>query len=116
MNRDPWDEKTAVIVITTGGVKRCACLAASIVPLYVGMATHEQAGTAVHGQSTPSSRRAASLPPRRNREQWDKPNGGHCYSGWLFVGSSSRYGNDSLGDEIALEPAAHGELLLQNPS
>jgi alpha,alpha-trehalase len=75
--------------------------AASIVPLYVGMATHEQAerlSDAVKARLlTPGGILATEY---ETGEQWDKPNGWAPLQ-WMAIQGFKQYGNDSLGDEIA---------------
>ena len=75
--------------------------AASIVPLYVGMVTHEQAdriAVAVRERLlTPGGMMATEY---ETGEQWDKPNGWAPLQ-WMAIQGFKLYGNDSLGDEIA---------------
>ncbi len=75
--------------------------AASIVPLYVGMATHEQAerlSDAVKARLlTPGGILATEY---ETGEQWDRPNGWAPLQ-WMAIQGFKQYGNDSLGDEIA---------------
>ncbi|MPT44707.1 MAG: alpha,alpha-trehalase TreF, partial [Klebsiella sp.] len=75
--------------------------AASIVPLYVGMATHEQAerlSDAVKARLlTPGGILATEY---ETSEQWDKPNGWAPLQ-WMAIQGFKRYGQDPLGDEIA---------------
>ncbi|MCV9877661.1 alpha,alpha-trehalase [Brenneria izbisi] len=75
--------------------------AASIVPLYVGLATHEQAdrlAEAVRARLlTPGGLMATEY---ETGEQWDKPNGWAPLQ-WMAVQGFKLYGNDALGDEIA---------------
>ncbi|SNY71379.1 alpha,alpha-trehalase [Enterobacter sp. CC120223-11] len=75
--------------------------AASMVPLYVGMATHEQA------EKLESAVRARLLTPGgilateyESGEQWDFPNGWAPLQ-WMAIQGFKLYGNDSLGNEIA---------------
>ncbi len=75
--------------------------AASIVPLYVGMATHEQAAcleAAVRTRLlTPGGILATEY---ETGEQWDNPNGWAPLQ-WMAIQGFKRYGHDALGDEIA---------------
>lgn len=75
--------------------------AASIVPLYVGMVTHEQAdriAIAVRERLlTPGGMMATEY---ETGEQWDKPNGWAPLQ-WMAIQGFKLYGNDALGDEIA---------------
>jgi len=75
--------------------------AASIVPLYVGMVTHEQAdriAVAVRERLlTPGGMMATEY---ETGEQWDKPNGWAPLQ-WMAIQGFKLYGNDALGDEIA---------------
>jgi len=75
--------------------------AASIVPLYVGMVTHEQAdriAVAVRERLlTPGGMMATEY---ETSEQWDKPNGWAPLQ-WMAIQGFKLYGNDALGDEIA---------------
>ena len=70
-------------------------------PLYVGMATHEQAerlSDAVKARLlTPGGILATEY---ETGEQWDKPNGWAPLQ-WMAIRGFKQYGNDSLGDEIA---------------
>ncbi|CPR19655.1 alpha,alpha-trehalase [Brenneria goodwinii] len=75
--------------------------AASIVPLYVGLATHEQADRLAEAV------RARLLTPGglmtteyESGEQWDKPNGWAPLQ-WMAIQGFKMYGHDALGDEIA---------------
>ena len=75
--------------------------AASIVTLYVGMATHTQAerlADAVRARLlTPGGIMATEYD---SGEQWDKPNGWAPLQ-WMAVQGFKMYGHDPLGDEIA---------------
>ncbi|WP_313130423.1 alpha,alpha-trehalase [Pseudescherichia vulneris] len=75
--------------------------AASIVPLYVGMVTHEQAdriAVAVRERLlTPGGMMATEY---ETGEQWDKPNGWAPLQ-WMAIQGFKLYGNDELGDQIA---------------
>lgn len=75
--------------------------AASVVPLYVGLATHEQA------DKLDTAIRTRLLTPRgvlateyESGEQWDFPNGWAPLQ-WMAVQGFKLYGNDDLGNEIA---------------
>ena len=75
--------------------------AASVVPLYVGLATHEQADkldTAVRTRLlTPGGILATEY---ESGQQWDFPNGWAPLQ-WMAVQGFKLYGNDALGNEIA---------------
>ncbi len=75
--------------------------AASIVPLYVGMANHEQAdrlANVVRSRLlTPGGIMATEY---ETGEQWDKPNGWAPLQ-WMAIQGFKLYGDDMLGDEIA---------------
>ena len=75
--------------------------AASIVPLYTGMATHDQAdrlAEVVRARLlTPGGIMASDS---ESGEQWDKPNGWAPLQ-WMAIQGFKLYGNDALGDEIA---------------
>ena len=75
--------------------------AASVVPLYVGMATHEQADrldTAIRTRLlTPGGILATEY---ESGQQWDYPNGWAPLQ-WMAVQGFKLYGNDALGNEIA---------------
>lgn len=102
MNRYLWDE-------TSGTFRdydwRRECLAsfsaACVVPLYVGMATHEQAQKiAVNVRErllTPGGILATDV---ESEQQWDKPNGWAPLQ-WMAIQGLKTYGEDSLADIIA---------------
>ncbi|WP_297196906.1 alpha,alpha-trehalase [uncultured Pluralibacter sp.] len=75
--------------------------AASVVPLYVGLATHEQADkldTAIRTRLlTPGGIMATEYD---SGEQWDYPNGWAPLQ-WMAIQGFKLYGNDALGNEIA---------------
>jgi len=75
--------------------------AASTVPLYVGMVSHEQAdriAVAVRERLlTPGGMMATEY---ETGEQWDKPNGWAPLQ-WMAIQGFKLYGNDELGDQIA---------------
>ncbi|MCG8710213.1 alpha,alpha-trehalase TreF [Brenneria sp. 4F2] len=75
--------------------------AAGIVPLYVGLATHEQAdrlAEAVRSRLlTPGGLMTSE---NESGEQWDKPNGWAPLQ-WMAIQGFKMYGHDVLGDEIA---------------
>ncbi len=70
-------------------------------PLYVGMANHEQAdrlANAVRSRLlTPGGILASEY---ETGEQWDKPNGWAPLQ-WMAIQGFKMYGDDLLGDEIA---------------
>ncbi|ADW76037.1 MULTISPECIES: alpha,alpha-trehalase [Rahnella] len=75
--------------------------AASVVPLYVGLASHYQAerlSDAVRTRLlTPGGIMATEY---ETGQQWDKPNGWAPLQ-WMAIQGFKQYGNDVLGDEIA---------------
>jgi alpha,alpha-trehalase len=75
--------------------------AASVVTLYVGLATHEQAerlGEAVRARLLSDG--GLLTTEYETGEQWDKPNGWAPLQ-WMAIQGFKMYGNDALGDEIA---------------
>ena len=75
--------------------------AASLVPLYVGMATHEQADKLAEATRTRLMTPGGILATEyETGEQWDKPNGWAPLQ-WMAIQGFKLYGNDALGDEIA---------------
>ncbi|NMP25605.1 alpha,alpha-trehalase TreF [Rahnella sp. SAP-1] len=75
--------------------------AASVVPLYVGLASHLQAERLAEAVRTrlltPGGVMATEY---ETGEQWDKPNGWAPLQ-WMAIQGFKMYGNDALGDEIA---------------
>ena len=75
--------------------------AASVVPLYVGLASHEQAdrldGAVRSRLLTPGGILATEYD---SGEQWDFPNGWAPLQ-WMAIQGFKLYGNDALGNEIA---------------
>nr|WP_159464823.1 alpha,alpha-trehalase [Scandinavium goeteborgense] len=75
--------------------------AASMVPLYVGMATHEQADKLDAAVRTRLLTPGGILTTEYDSgEQWDFPNGWAPLQ-WMAIQGFKLYGNDALGDEIA---------------
>lgn len=75
--------------------------AASVVPLYVGMATHEQAERLTHAVRTRLLTPGGVLATEyESNEQWDYPNGWAPLQ-WMAVQGFKLYGHDALGNEIA---------------
>jgi len=75
--------------------------AASIVPLYVGMVTHEQADRiAVAVRERLLTPGGMMVTEYETGEQWDKPNGWAPLQ-WMAIQGFKLYGNDELGDQIA---------------
>ncbi|MEO3991535.1 alpha,alpha-trehalase [Pseudocitrobacter cyperus] len=97
-----WDEECGVFRDYDWRREQLALFsAASVVPLYVGMATHEQADRLA------LAIRARLLTPRgilateyESGEQWDYPNGWAPLQ-WMAIQGFKLYGHDVLGNEIA---------------
>ena len=102
VNRYLWDDENGCYRDYDWRREQMALFsAASIVPLYVGMATHEQAdrlANAVRSRLlTPGGILATE---HETGEQWDKPNGWAPLQ-WMAIQGFKLYGDDHLGDEIA---------------
>ena len=102
VNRYLWDDENGCYRDYDWRREQMALFsAASIVPLYVGMATHEQAdrlANAVRSRLlTPGGILATEY---ETGEQWDKPNGWAPLQ-WMAIQGFKLYGDDHLGDEIA---------------
>lgn len=102
INRYLWDEEQGCYRDYDWRRKALGLFsAASVVPLYVGMATHEQADkldTAVRTRLlTPGGLLATEY---ESGEQWDFPNGWAPLQ-WMAIQGFKLYGNDTLGNEIA---------------
>lgn len=75
--------------------------AASVVPLYVGMASHEQAERLEDAVRTRLLTPGGVLATEYDsNEQWDYPNGWAPLQ-WMAIQGFKRYGHDALGNEIA---------------
>ncbi|MGC6389994.1 alpha,alpha-trehalase [Ewingella sp. S1.OA.A_B6] len=75
--------------------------AASVVPLYVGLATHGQADRLAEAVRLRLLTQGGILATEyETDEQWDKPNGWAPLQ-WMAIQGFKLYGNDALGDEIA---------------
>ena len=102
VNRYLWDDENGVYRDYDWRREQLALFsAAAIVPLYVGMANHEQAdrlANAVRSRLlTPGGILASEY---ETGEQWDKPNGWAPLQ-WMAIQGFKMYGDDLLGDEIA---------------
>ncbi|HHT4375731.1 alpha,alpha-trehalase [Raoultella ornithinolytica] len=102
VNRYLWDEEGGCFRDYDWRREQLALFsAASIVALYVGMATHQQAerlADAVRARLlTPGGIMATEYD---SGEQWDKPNGWAPLQ-WMAIQGFKLYGQDPLGDEIA---------------
>ena len=102
VNRYLWDDENGIYRDYDWRREQLALFsAAAIVPLYVGMASHEQAdrlGDAVRNRLlTPGGILATEY---ETGEQWDKPNGWAPLQ-WMATQGFKMYGDDHLGDEIA---------------
>ena len=102
VNRYLWDDENGIYRDYDWRREELALFsAASIVPLYVGMANHEQAdrlANAVRSRLlTPGGILASEY---ETGEQWDKPNGWAPLQ-WMAIQGFKMYGDDLLGDEIA---------------
>jgi alpha,alpha-trehalase len=75
--------------------------AASMVPLYVELATPEQAARVAEAVRTRLLTPGGVLATEyETGEQWDKPNGWAPLQ-WMTIQGLKRYGHDALGDDIA---------------
>lgn len=75
--------------------------AASVVPLYVGLASHQQADRLAEAVRTRLLTSGGVMATEyETGEQWDKPNGWAPLQ-WMAIQGFKMYGNDALGDEIA---------------
>ncbi len=102
VNRYLWDDENGIYRDYDWRREQLALFsAAAIVPLYVGMANHEQAdrlANAVRSRLlTPAGFWQASTKPVNSGIN---PTAGHRYNGWRFR-DLKMYGDDLLGDEIA---------------
>ncbi|MCZ8626140.1 alpha,alpha-trehalase [Escherichia albertii] len=102
VNRYLWDDENGIYRDYDWRREQLALFtAAAIVPLYVGMASHEQAdrlANAVRSRLlTPGGILASEY---ETGEQWDKPNGWAPLQ-WMAIQGFKMYGDDHLGDEIA---------------
>ena len=102
VNRYLWDDENGIYRDYDWRREQLALFsAAAIVPLYVGMANHEQAdrlANAVRSRLlTPGGILASEY---ETGEQWDKPNGWAPLQ-WMAIQGFKMYGDDLLGDEIA---------------
>ena len=102
VNRYLWDDENGIYRDYDWRREQLALFsAAAIVPLYVGMANHEQAdrlANAVRSRLlTPGGILASEY---ETGEQWDKPNGWAPLQ-WMAIQELKMYGDDLLGDEIA---------------
>jgi len=102
MNRFLWDEDQGCFRDYDWYRQQMALFsAASVVPLYVGLATHHQAERLAEAVRTrlltPGGVMATEY---ETGEQWDKPNGWAPLQ-WMAIQGFKMYGNDALGDQIA---------------
>ena len=102
VNRYLWDDENGIYRDYDWRREQLALFsAAAIVPLYVGMANHEQAdrlANAVRSRLLTPGGILASV--YETGEQWDKPNGWAPLQ-WMAIQGFKMYGDDLLGDEIA---------------
>ena len=102
MQRWSWDDRRGVFA--DYDLARCRLrtrpCAAAATPLYVGLATREQARrTADALQSTLLQRGGLGTTCVASGEQWDEPNGWAPLQ-WLAIAGCRRYGLDALSEEI----------------
>ncbi len=102
MNRYLWDTDSGTFRDYDWRRQQMAHFsAASVVPLYVHMASHEQAqrlaGNIRERLLTPGGLLATEID---SGEQWDKPNGWAPLQ-WMAIQGFKAYGEDKLADEIA---------------
>ena len=102
INRYLWDEAEGCFRDYDWHRQQLALFsAASVVPLYVGLATHHQAvriAAAVQTRLLTSG--GLMTTEYETGEQWDKPNGWAPLQ-WMAIQGFKLYGNDALGDQIA---------------
>jgi alpha,alpha-trehalase len=102
INRYLWDDESGCFRDYDWRREEMALFsAASIVPLYVGMATHEQAERLAEAVTNRLLTPGGILTTEyETAEQWDKPNGWAPLQ-WMAIQGFKLYGNDELGDQIA---------------
>ena len=102
VNRYLWDDENGCYRDYDWRREQMALFsAASIVPLYVGMATHEQADRLANAVRSRLLTPGGILATEHERgEQWDKPNG-WAPPQWMAIQGFKLYADDHLGDEIA---------------
>lgn len=102
INRYLWDEAEGCFRDYDWHRQRLALFsAASVVPLYVGLATHHQAVRIADAVQTRLLTSGGLMTTEyETGEQWDKPNGWAPLQ-WMAIQGFKLYGNDALGDLIA---------------
>lgn len=102
INRYLWDETEGCFRDYDWHRQQLALFsAASVVPLYVGLATHHQAVRIAQAvQSRLLTPGGLMTTEYETGEQWDKPNGWAPLQ-WMAIQGFKLYGNDALGDQIA---------------
>ncbi|MFC3395394.1 alpha,alpha-trehalase [Brenneria rubrifaciens] len=97
-----WDEEEGCFRDYDWHRQRMALFsAASIVPLYVGLATHEQSDRLAEAVRARLLTQGGLMTTEHNTgEQWDSPNGWAPLQ-WMAIQGFKLYGHDALGDEIA---------------
>lgn len=102
MTRYLWDEESGCYRDYDWRRQQMALFsAASLVPLYVDLATHEQA-TRIADAVKKRLLAPGGIVATENEtgEQWDKPNGWAPLH-WMAIQGLKRYGHHELGDDIA---------------
>ncbi|PMS15720.1 alpha,alpha-trehalase [Trinickia dabaoshanensis] len=103
IDRYLWSEKDGAFVDYDWrlGVQREGLSAALAVPLYVGLASHEQAHRAARAlESRLLAAGGVRTTEQASRQQWDQPNGWAPLQ-WMATRGLIRYGEQALGREIA---------------
>jgi alpha,alpha-trehalase len=102
INRYLWDETEGCFRDYDWHRQQLALFsAASVVPLYVGLATHHQAVRIADAVQTRLLTSGGLMTTEyETGEQWDKPNGWAPLQ-WMAIQGFKLYGNDALGDQIA---------------
>lgn len=97
-----WDEPAGVFAdfdLKLGARRTWPC-AAVAVPLYVGLATHEQAARTVEALRNGLLQRGGlGTTAVASGEQWDAPNGWAPLQ-WMAIEGARRYGLDGFADEV----------------
>ncbi len=102
VNQYMWDEEEGCFRDYDWHRQQMALFsAASVVTLYVGLATHAQADRLADAVRSRLLTQGGILATEyETDEQWDKPNGWAPLQ-WMAIQGFKLYGNDALGDEIA---------------
>lgn len=102
VNRYMWDDEQGCFRDYDWHQQEMALFsAASVVPLYVGLASHKQAERLADVVRKRLLTKGGLMATEyETGEQWDKPNGWAPLQ-WMAIQGFKMYGNDILGDEIA---------------